>query len=578
MTKEKGEGASDYEGVKKEEDRVIGTKEERMKFLDQMYPVWEPLTLWQRFRKNAVRFEKHPFIIYQDQEITYGEALRKTEQIALSLYRLGVGPGDHVAVLLYNCPEFVYLTYALSKLGAVKVPVNANVKREEFACIETDADISYVICERENSPDFFSDMDELQKIVVMEGKAFCTDRMITWEKLLRLSQEEGEGEAAGIEAEQDPEGLSDIIFTSGSTARPKGVCITHDMLLRSSFATCRTRCMEEGRRIMVPIPLHHIFAYSEGLLAGVYIGGCLILSDQKFSPKETLRLMREHGANDIICVSFVMLKILSECKPKPKDYPRLHAAYWASTCPEWVWDTGRKAFGIMDVTTGYGMTECGSTSTMMSPVDPPDLVKHFVGRLKEAGSAGLKELGGRLMAIRICDPETGEMVKTKETGEIQCKGPTVTKGYYKNPAANQASYTSDGWFRTGDMGCFNEEGYLTFQGRNNDMYKINGENVSPQYLDVVIGKCPLVKAVECVGIRHERYGEVGVAFIEPADDSGEVKDQIEEYCRQNLTSFQVPGHFIYSRQSSWPKTASSKIQKSRLRRLAEERLQVMENR
>ncbi len=215
------------------------------------------------------------------------------------------------------------------------------------------------------------------------------------------------------------------------------------------------------------------------------------------------------------------------------------------------------------------MTECGSTSTLMSPLDREHGVKHYVGRLKDGGAAGKKEYDGHLIQLKICDLDTGKEAETGKQGEILCKGLTVTPGYYKNDEANRNSFTEDGWFRTGDLGCFNEEGYLSFQGRKSDTYKINGENVSPQYVDIIIGQCPDVEQVEVVGINSERYGEMGVAFIDAGEADEEKKERIKAYCKQKLARFQVPKYYVFENNENWPRTSTGKVQKRKLRERAQ---------
>ena len=182
--------------------------------------------------------------------------------------------------------------------------------------------------------------------------------------------------------------LSDIMYTSGSTSFPKGVMLTQDMMLRSSFGTCRSRRMEVGRRILVPIPLYHIFGYNEGMLAAMWVGGSIVLCDRKAEGSYILELLRTSQANDIISVPLIIMRILEALGDTTANLPDMHAGYWASTCPDWIWDRAKEAFGITDVTTGYGMTECGSTTTLFSPgCESRDLMR-YQGYLKDCGCAG----------------------------------------------------------------------------------------------------------------------------------------------------------------------------------------------
>lgn len=533
---------------------MIGTRKERLDALDSLYPAWEEHTLWTRFAKNSDCYSDRVYLICQEKAFTYRQIREEADRIARSLYGIGVRPGAHVAVFLHNSPVFLALIFALAKLCAVKVPVNMNLGTEEKKYILEQSDSSWAV--GTGIPDF----NGLKGIVRLEE----------WEAFLEIGATVSEKTILELEKEnRNPYGICDIMYTSGSTSFPKGVMVTHDMLLRSSYGTCRTRLMEDGRRLFVPIPFYHIFAYSEGILPILYVGGTLIIADRRFEAENSLNLMKRHGANDIICVPIVMIEMLKKGNPVPDDYPDMHAAYWASTCPEWVWDAGKQAFGISDVTTGYGMTECGSTSTILPPTAPGEYVKRYVGILKDGGVAGCRDWGGHLIQLKICNRETGEEQECGREGEICCRGLTVTPGYYKNEGANQMSRTMDGWFHTGDLGCLNAEGYLIFTGRKNDTYKINGENVSPQYLDAVIGQCEDVEQVEVVGIRHEKFGETGVAFIDAGIVSDEKKARIEAYCREKLARFQVPEFYVYESSAAWPRTSTGKVKKGKLRERAQ---------
>lgn len=194
-------------------------------------------------------------------------------------------------------------------------------------------------------------------------------------------------------------------------------------------------------------------------------------------------MMRDYRANDFICIASVTMELLDKGRPRPEDYPDLHAGYWAAACPERVWDEAGPAFGIHNITTGYGMTECGATSVMTRPGDPLALVKAKHGRLKDAGAAGLPEFGGALLNIRIVDLATGKEAL---------------------PGA---------------------------------------------------------------------YGEIGAAFVDMDGDASE--EALRRFCEENLASFQIPRHFFFSKRADWPATASGKVQKFKLRQIAEERLRAL---
>lgn len=546
---------------------MLGTCEERIQALDELYPRWEDRTLWDFFTLSCTRFPRAEFLVYEDRSFCYEEVHRYALVLADKLAALGITAGSHVAVSMTNTPECVALIFALARLGAVKVSVNTGVGVDELRYIIRTAQVEWFICADKALVPALNGIGGLRAVLCTEAKGPGETGFLSWQELLELKN-------AGMRSAPQVEscGLCDIMFTSGSTARPKGVMMTHDMLVRSGYATARTRRMETGRRICVPIPLFHAFAYVEGLLSAVTVGGALLLFRGRFQVERTLDLMREKRANDIICVSPIMIELLVKGRPLPEEFPSLHAAYWAASCPDWIWDGARRAFGIADISTGYGMTECGSTAAIIRPEDSPELVQRCHGRLKSAGPAAAWPEWDALLELSLQDLETGAAVGPEQEGEILLRGKTITPGYYRDEEATRAAIDEEGWFHTGDIGLLDKQGYLKFLGRTNDMYKINGENVSPQFVEQILSRHEAVNMVEVVGIAHPKHGEVGVAFIDSDIPGAQLEPELRAYARVNLARYQCPCHYIFLRRSGWPRTETGKISKKELRQLALEQL------
>ena len=561
-----------------------GTAAERREELDSKYPVWEHLTTWGRFAINAGRFRERVFITTDEGDFTYAEVACRAIQASEALALSGVVRGMHVGIHLCNNIDFVVMTYALSILGAVSVLLNPKSPAPYVAELSEHAGVRILLTREEQilkSPELGE-----RGIKVIDSRKFLERDPQTGEGI-RVLQESQKRTNRLVTVETDPDRTAVIIFTSGSTSQPKCVTLTHDALLRSSFGTCRTRCMEEGRRILLPIPLFHAMGYVEGLLSVVFVGGSVVLTEKKFEPDRILTDLKKYHCNDLVCVSLIAMRLLEEQNKRRESFPDLHAAYWASSCPDHVWEEAAEAFGIDDITTAYGMTECGSTSTMTRPEDPLPLLKRCHGVIKEAGCAGIREEGGRLLRIRIRDPETGEELPAGRPGVLYCQGPCVTKEYYNDAAATAKAIDKNGWFCTNDICVVDEKGYLTFLGRSDDVYKINGENVSPALIDSVIEEWPGVVETASVGIPDDRYGFVGVAFVElaipnkadsgstdkglPEQCSPEESDlSLRDFCAKKLLHYQRPKYFIYVRADQWIRTSNNKVIKAKMKKLAEE--------
>ena len=538
---------------------MLGTREARQAALAARYPTWEKQTLDQALDRAADRWPQAPLVITEEETHTYAQLRALSQRAAVGLRRLGVAAGDHVAVRLPNGAEYVALTFALARLGAVKVPLNLKLGRDELGYVLGQSQSAFYLGREPLAQALVEELPLLRGALTLDGDG--------WRRLTA-----GEDDAppdAGA-----PDGLSDLIYTSGSTGRPKGVMLTHDMLLRSAYASCLNRGFEEGRRIYVPLPLFHVYGYVEGLLTALFVGGAVLLSDSRFDPDRGLRFMARAGANDILSVPGVMMGLLRSPLAERTDLSALHAVYCsASVCPPWLWHSIRAVLGVSDLITGYGMTEvCGATLQTL-PSDGDEVLLSRVGRLLPGGCAGVAAWGGAQTQYRVAHQETGAPLPPGQVGELWCRGPVVTRGYFDSPQANAAAFAPGGWLRTGDLGRFDEAGYLELTGRCSDLYKTNGENVSPKYVEEQMARCPLVRHVEVVGIPDPRRGEAGAAFVEldGVTSPEEAAGLIDRHCRRRLAPFQVPSHLFFLTHDQWPLTATGKITKQVLRQMARER-------
>lgn len=544
-------------------------KERREQFMAG-YPVWNAQTLYQRFRETASQGEDKIFFIDDGQEYNYREALQLIEQTASALRAIGVRDGSCVAVALKNSIYFVAITFALAKLGAVKIPINGSAGFAEAREILRQSKAKFFFTEREADVAKSADIQGMRKIIGLHLDTEESEKVLSWEHFL----EKGKG-ILTESVYQDADGVSDIIYTSGSTGTPKGVMLTHDMLLRSAFASCINRGFEEGRRIYVPLPLFHVYGYVEGLLSVLFVNGSILITRGKFDVQKALSAMEKHQANDLLGVPSIIMKILQYPQLGEYSLELLKGVYCsASFCPKWVWKAIREKLHVKEVITGYGMSEVSGASIQTDPLDDDRILESRVGKVLYGGCAGDEGCGKKVIEYRVIDGDTGKDMPFGQYGELICRGPIVTKGYYLNPEANAFAMLGGGWMRTGDIGYFDENGYLKLLGRCNDLYKINGENVSPQFLDKVIAGCAGVFAVETVGVPDEKLGWVGAAFIDAHDPDEEEKERIIRYCKENLAPYQVPRYFFFTHSYEWPHTSTGKVMKYKLREMAEK---MMEN-
>jgi fatty-acyl-CoA synthase len=363
----------------------------------------------------------------------------------------------------------------------------------------------------------------------------------------------------------DPEATADILYTSGTTGGPKGVQLTHDMLLRTAYGAAYGRGFEDGRRILFALPMYHVFGYVEGMLPALFVCGAII-PHLVFDRLATLAAIERHRATDMLAIPLMTQSVMDVQQDLAKrgeqaDISSLASILSSGTAsPPGIWDRIDAELGCAEVTTGYGMSETTASSTVTRPDDGPDKRRTTNGRLRDVGAAGDPSLGGRLVIYRSIDAETGRDVGRNAIGELQARGPGVTKGYWDKPEATAAAFTDDGWFRTGDLGIIDDD-YVLLVGRTKDCYRCGGEQVVPKDAEDVLLEHPAVAQALVVPVPDPKMGATGAAFIvrRPGVEVG--KNELQELVASRLAKFKVPRHILFIEADDIPLTPSGRPRK-----------------
>jgi fatty-acyl-CoA synthase len=549
-------------------DATLG---ERRAALERRHGRWRPRTLAGALDAVAAERPDRPYVLTDERVWTYAELAEWARRIARALVARGVRPGDHVAVLFPNDPRLVAVLYAVARAGAVAVPLNVRLRPRELAAVLRQSDsVGLIGVDRFRDVDVVAALDEIAPGWAQRGGGEALPRM-AWAAMCP------EGlELPGLDHDPDP-ALDDelaaraaaaradhpatIFYTSGTTGEPKGVVLTHDMVLRSAYGSALTRGFADGRRILLVLPVHHVFAYVEGLLASLFVAGGVILQPA-FDPEAALRAIERHRATEALFVPTMTLGVLDAARAATYDLSSLTAVMSAAApAPARLWEEVREELGVTDLVTGYGMTETSAATTFTMPDDDMERLTATVGRPKLGGIAGDPDLGGALAAYRVVDPETGAELPDGAEGELAGRGPIVTRGYYRRPEETAATVDADGWLRSGDLGRIRPDGYLELTGRSKDLYKCGGELVTPVEVEQVLGEHPGVAQAYVVGIADERMGEVGCAYVVAAEGAAPSEAALLEHCRTRLARFKVPAAFRFVTAAELPVTASGKVQK-----------------
>jgi len=344
------------------------------------------------------------------------------------------------------------------------------------------------------------------------------------------------------------------------------VLVTHDAVLRTAYASALTRAYDDGRRVLFSLPCYHMFGYVEGLLSVMYVGGAVI-PQTAFSAAGYLAGIERHRAQDILCVPTMAVALVESPDRLTADLSSLEAILCGSApAPVWLWEQVEQDFGVNEIVTGYGMTECGGAMTLTLPEDPLLLTSTTVGRPKLAGSAGVAGTD-QLVVYGTADPETGEVLADGEIGELFSTGPTTMLGFYDKPEETALALRGERLY-SGDLGRVRPDGYLELTGRSKELYKSGGELVMPKEIEEVLAGHPEVSQVFAIGLVDERWGEIGCAVIVRAPGSDLDEEAVIAFCKERLARFKVPRRVLFLEADELPTTPTGKVQKFKLVELA----------
>jgi fatty-acyl-CoA synthase len=535
----------------------------RREELRRRFPEWRPRMLSGWLDYCAQRYGERPMVLTDDRALSYADVEAESRRLADGLASLGVQPGDRVAMVMANYPEWVVVKFAIARTGAVAVPLNYLYRSDELRFVLADSGCRVVV-----TMTGFADLDyqamldgmpDGLTVVLLDTDGRARPGALTVEDLALLG-EQNRGASDGRAV--DPSGPGDMLYTSGTTGSPKGVLLSHDAVLRTAFASALTRAYQDGRRILFSLPCYHMFGYVEGLLSATFVGGAVI-PQTSFSAEGYFAGIERHRATDILCVPTMAVAMMEHPARRNYQLSSLTAILCGSApAPNWLWDRIQADFGVSEIVTGYGMTESGGAMTLTRPEDSLELTSDTVGCPKMAGAAGLSG-SEALVEYAVLDPESGANLPHGRVGELVSRGPTTMLAYWNRPH-DTAMALRDGWLHSGDLGRVREDGYLQVTGRSKELYKSGGELVMPKEIEDLLAVHDKISQVFAIGLPDERWGELGCVVVVPAPGAALTEDDVLALCRTKLARFKVPKRVVFCRADQLPTTPTGKVQKYRL--------------
>jgi fatty-acyl-CoA synthase len=528
------------------------------------------LTMGEMVRASAAKHASRDAIVLPDRRLTYAELNEAARGWAKALIQMGVQPGDNVGLLLPTCVDFITAFYGITMAGAIAVPVNARYQASELGFVTADADLVAIVTTGKvaDGLDFSARLEaalpsltqaksphalalpeapRLRRILCLDED--CASYLVPARAALAAGQQiVDEDVDARIDA-VSPQDTAMILYTSGTTANPKGAMISHRaQVANSRNLGVRYECTRDDK-VWSPLPIFHI----AGILPMTMIldlGG-VYMTIPRFDAAVGLQMLGKEGAT-IAYPSFVtiMQDLITHPTFKDTDLSALRVMNSNfAVQPEWIKLAVAEAMPHTIQVGTYGLTEgAGTVST---------------SRLSDSYEVRTGRCGVPLdeWQVRIVDPETGVDCGPGEQGEIVLGGPNILQGYYNAPEKT-AEAIRDGWFFSGDIGSIDADGNVMFHGRTKDMLKVGGENVAAAEIEAMLQTHPAVKLAQVVSLPDDRYSEVPAAFVELTEGQSASEQELIEHCKGRIASFKIPRHVRFV--ADWP-MSTSKIQKFRLR-------------
>ncbi len=523
----------------------------------------------------ARRYHDLDALVYNDRGIRYSwrEFNEISRRLAKGLIRLGVKKGDNVAIWAYNVPEWVILSFATAKIGAVLVTVNTAYKSAELDYLlnQSDAGTLFMVKSWKDT-DYVATLNEVvpelaaaqpgtlstPKLPFLKNVVFIGEEtpagMLNFREIMAMGEEVTDAELASVESTLDRHDVINMQYTSGTTGFPKGVMLTHHNLINNGFQIGECMKFTQMDRLCIPVPFFHCFGSVLAIMASVTHGTAMI-PVEIFDPLKVLQTIEKEKCTAVHGVPTMFIAELEHPEFDKFDLSTLRTGIMAgSVCPIEVMKRVVKDMHLTEITSVFGQTESSPGITQSRTDDPIELRVATVGRALPGAE------------VKIVDIESGATLPPGKQGEFCARGYMVMKGYYKMPEETAKVIDGDGWLHTGDLAVMDENGYCKITGRIKQMIIRGGENIYPKEIEEYLYTHPKISDVQIYGVPDRKYGEQVMAAVILKKGVEMTVDEVREFCKGKIANYKIPKYVKFV--EGYPMTASGKIQKFKLRDMA----------
>ena len=494
-------------------------------------------------------------MVFEGKRQTYTQTNGRVNRLANALAGLGVAKGDRIAVLQVNCNQYVETYFAAAKLGAITVPLNFRARQDELGYMLENAEAKVLMTgDRylDISRTMLPQLPSVNHGITLDSKQ---PDMLYYEDMLNSSSPDE------VFTEIDDDDVTILVYTAGTTGRPKGVPLRHSGFAAYVLDNVDPPNPDIDEKNLLTVPLYHV-AGLQAMLAAVYGGRTLVLMRQ-FVTREWLETVQREQVTRAMLVPTMLKRVIDHPDFAKHDLSSLRViTYGAAPMPLEVIKKAIELFPGVNFINAFGQTETASTITTLGPED------HIIEGTEEEKDKKLKRLTssiGRPMPdveMKIIDEE-GNDLPIVEIGEIVARGPRLMSGYWKDADKTAKTMTKDGWLRTGDMGYMDEDGYVFLAGRGDDMIIRGGENISPEEVENALYAHPAVEEVAVIGVADPEWGQEPKAIVALKKGQTATAEELMEFCRERLASFKRPRSVVFV--DTLPRTSTGKILKRTLR-------------
>ena len=488
-------------------------------------------------------------LVFGDVRLTFAGLQEQVAQFAAAAAAAGVRPGDRAAIWAPNSDRWVIAALGLTSVGAVLVPVNTRFKGEEARHVLASTRAALLLVDNA-----FLDVDRAALLAAEEPlpelRVVLALDDLAWSAFLASGRDVARGDVRAAADAVAPDDISDIIFTSGTTGRPKGAMVTHEQSVRVFQTWADTVGLRADDRMLVVSPFFHTFGYKAGMLACL-LQRATLLPVQVFDVEQTLGLIQRERASVIPGAPTLYTTLLEHPTRSSYDISSVRLAVTgASVVPTELIRRMRDELGFDSVLTAYGLTESCGYATGCRQGDPDEVVSLTSGRAIPD------------VEVVVVDGDN-KPVPVGEPGEVLVRGYNVMVGYWEDPAATADAIDADGWLHTGDVGVLDEAGNLRITDRLKDMYVVGGFNAYPAEVEQVLVRHEGVSEAAVIGVADARLGEVGKAYVVPRAGASPTDDELIAWCKERLAGYKVPR--TVQLVESLPRNATGKVDKKLLR-------------